>query len=373
MMEKSSSILLISSEFPPGPGGIGHHAYSLTNALVHSGFKVTVMSPADYTDPITVSTFDQAQDFSIIRYPRIGWRTYFNRLHITRRYLHNQPIDTVILTGKFALWTGAYLKLRHPGILTLAILHGSEVNLPNRWLRMLTHRSIAMADVIVAVSGFTRSLLPDSIRKKRSVHIIPNGIETKKLATYPKDKTIDLQGYPALLTVGHVSPRKGQHRVIRALPAILQRYPEAHYHMVGRPIQQTFLTELAHQLGVEQHITFHGVAPKHTDLAAYYRGADLFMLLSENQPNGDVEGFGIVALEANYFGLPVIGAKYCGVEDAIGEGRSGFLVDGNKEEMITEAIEQSLEQLPSLQVGSRSWANQHDWNTIIPSFIPLLK
>jgi phosphatidylinositol alpha-1,6-mannosyltransferase len=134
-------------------------------------------------------------------------------------------------------------------------------------------------------------------------------------------------------------------------------------------LQRERLTELARSLGVEGHITFHGVAESHRMLAGYYRNADAFMLLSENQPNGDVEGFGIVALEANFFGLPVIGARFCGVEDAVSDGESGFLVDAEKPEEIDMALQRCIQMNEALEKGSREWAMKHDWNRIVHEFI----
>jgi phosphatidylinositol alpha-1,6-mannosyltransferase len=362
-------LLVISSEFPPGPGGIGHHAYSLAKALHQEDHDVTVLTVSDFAAPEVVSAFDARHEFPIIRFPRIGWRTYFRRISIIHGNVKEGGYDCVLLTGKFSLWAGYYLRKRFPGQRTLAILHGSEINPPNRFLRWLTHSSIAAANGIVSVSAFTASLLPGRIRTKRKISIIPNGIDVDQLSAYGDAGSIQMKGTPKLLTVGHVSPRKGQHRVIRALPLLRKRYPDIHFHMVGRPLQRERLTELARSLGVEGHITFHGVAESHRMLAGYYRNADAFMLLSENQPNGDVEGFGIVALEANFFCLPVIGARFCGVEDAVSDGESGFLVDAEKPEEIDMALQRCIQMNEALEKGSREWAMKHDWNRIVHEFI----
>ena len=181
-----------------------------------------------------------------------------------------------------------------------------------------------------------------------------------------------LAGSPKLLTVGHVSPRKGQHRVIKALPRLIQIFPDIHYHIVGRPVYQEKLETLAKELQVEKYISFHGRVKQHGDLAQYYEAADVFMLLSENLPNGDVEGFGIVALEANSFGIPVIGARYCGVEDAVSHMKSGYLVDGNSEDEILEGLQYCLTRKDKLSQASIEWAESHDWSTLVKQYISLL-
>jgi phosphatidylinositol alpha-1,6-mannosyltransferase len=220
----------------------------------------------------------------------------------------------------------------------------------------------------VAVSAFTASLLPEWIRKKRVIDIIPNGIDFNLLNNLSSRLEVELKGWPRLITIGHLSPRKGQHRVIRALPELLKKYPDIQYHMVGRPINQVHLQQLADKLGVSDHVSFHGVVAAHADLASWYRAADIFMLLSENQPNGDVEGFGIVALEANVFGVPVIGAKYCGVEDAVEVAKSGFLVDGDDPVEISTAVEACIASMEELKKGSVEWAKKHDWDQIVLNY-----
>ena len=363
-------ILIISSEFPPGPGGIGYNAYYLCVSLVEKGYQVVVMSSADFVLKQEVIEFDKIQKFEIIRYPRVGWRTYFQRFNLTYDYIKNNQIDRVILTGKFSLWQGWFVKKMFKNQKTLAILHGSEVNLKNRFLRKFTHISIYSADMLVTVSNFTKSILPDWIKSTREIKVIPNGI-------FIGEKLIDneqiyLDGFPKLITIGHVSQRKGQHRVIKALPELLKLFPEIQYHIVGRPMNQVQLEKLADELGVKKHIQFHGRIKNHDDLSMYYRAGDMFMLLSENQPDGDVEGYGIVALEANEYGMPVIGAKFCGVEDAINNGKSGYLVDGNNINEICKAVVKCLEEKDMLSAGSLEWARKHQWKEIVKEYEELI-
>lgn len=373
-MNHTKPVLILSSEFPPGPGGIGHHAFSLAKVLHSHGHKVTVMSPADYATAEEVRHFDSVQPYSVTRFRQSGkLSTYIWRLITTLNFLRKEQGDiSVILTGRFPLWLGLIIKLVFPARKTIAVLHGTEVNLPSLLLRKLTHKAIASADVIVPVSEFTKSLLPGHILKNhRNIIVIRNGIDNV-WSIHSSGTNLNLAGYPRLLTVGHVSPRKGQHRVIKALPHLVSRYPQLHYHIVGLPLTRERLELLAEELGVRQHITFHGRVTRHTDLQDYYESADIFMLLSENQPNGDVEGFGIVALEANLHGLPVIGARYCGVEEAVSHKYSGYLVDGDKEEEILEGVTYCLENKSVLANGSRDWARQHQWDEIVKQYQKIL-
>jgi len=369
----SRKLLIITTEYPPGPGGIGQHAHSLSKSLHAEGYAVKVLSPADYATSAEVTLFDQSQPFKVVRYKRRGGLfTYFDRLQRTRVAIRDSRFSSVILTGKFSLWQGIIIKKLYPKIRTVAVLHGSEINLANPFLRWLTHQAIVKADIIIPVSEFTKSLLPEWIRRKHhNIHIIFNGINevpnlVKNNAEYP------LKGTPRLLTIGHMTLRKGQHRVIKALPSLIAAWPKIHYHVVGLPNNQPFLEALAQQLNVGDHITFHGRVAEHQALAAYYSQADVFMLLSENQPDGDVEGFGIVALEANAYGVPVVGAKYCGVEEAVGHKQTGYLVDGDKPDEITEGVKYCLSNRDSLKMGAVAWARENEWSSIVQQYKALL-
>lgn len=374
--ETKGNVLVVSSEFPPGPGGIGHHCFSLCKALHDSGYDITVLTSGDYAEPVELLHFDSNVTFRIIRYERYrkSWATYFARIITTLRIGKGDVYTSIILTGKFSLWQVFPIKLLlKPKVPVIGILHGSEVNLEKWYLRQLTHKAIQKLDYIVPVSEFTKSLLPIKIlNNEERLRVIPNGIDE----VWPVNTKIEekiLKGTPCLLTIGHVSPRKGQHRVVKALPYLRKIFPDIHYNIVGLPLQKHRLEILAQELGVSNHITFHDRVKRHEDLSMYYQQADVFMLLSENQPNGDVEGFGIVALEANQHGLPVVGAKYCGVEEAVCHEKSGFLVDGDIPEEIVEGVRYCVTHKNNLTGSSKLWAEKHSWNSIVKEYIKLFE
>jgi phosphatidylinositol alpha-1,6-mannosyltransferase len=360
-------ILLVASEFPPGPGGIGHHAWFLSNHLsIEEDIELDVICPKDFSTQDEVAAFDQEQSFRIYRWERKGFFTYAHRIFVLLRILIKHRYTHFWCSGKFPLWMIWIQKIVSPKSQTLCILHGSEVNLANKYLRLLTHHSIFKFQTIIAVSEFTKYLLPNWILEKHvSLKVIPNGLDISDLVL---NGNVRLTGNPKLLTIGHVSPRKGQHRLIRALPEIAKKFPNVVYHIVGRPIDQKKLEMLAAQLGVAHHVVFHGKILNHSLLWDYYNEADIFVLLSENQPNGDVEGFGIVALEANAVGKPVLGAKFCGVESAIDHRKSGFLVDADKIEEIVDGITYCQGNYKTMENNCKDWAMSHSWDKVIIKF-----
>lgn len=358
-------ILLISSEFPPGPGGIGRHAFSLVKVL-KPRHDLTVVSNQDWAEEAEKIEFKKDELKGISFKKLIGrnipgyriWRV----AQVITIALKFRPAQ-IILTGKYSLWIGYVLKKLQIKANYTGFVHGSEVGQLKG--DKLTQRSLNALDRIVAVSKFTKTLIVSCITDASKIQVVPNGIDADFLkAAKSKSERLTWEGKPRLLTVGNLTQRKGQHRVIKALSTLRMQFHDVHYHMVGLPTQQTILEQLALELEVRNLITFHGRLPGTQELRHAYASADIFIMLSENQPNGDVEGFGIAILEANAFGIPTIGAKGCGIEDAISED-SGILVDGNNPVEITQAVQAIMNNYERYSRGAILWAEKHKWNNLI--------
>jgi phosphatidylinositol alpha-1,6-mannosyltransferase len=187
------------------------------------------------------------------------------------------------------------------------------------------------AQVVFAISQGTANTAVDLGVTPERIRVIHPAVNPALATSKTPPKTVrqrhGLQGKKCILTVGRLVERKGFDTVIRALPAILEVVPEAHYLIVGRGPVESGLKHLAADLGLEQHITFVGYVPDN-ELAAYYQTSDLFVMISREIPGkGDVEGFGIVYLEANLLGKPVVAGRSGGVADAVMDEETGLLVN----------------------------------------------
>ena len=369
----SAKVLLITTEYPPGPGGIGSHAFSLSRGLKNKGVDINVVAITNYVSHSLADNFDASHPDA----PKV-FRLYNDKfLYILRRVnfifklQRCEKYTHIILSGFFALWMGAMLKMFCKKIKTIAVLHGTEINPPGKLSKWITHKAIASADYLAPVSKFTHSQLPLWLHE-HSYKCIPNGIDPADMPVSNADSSFKLNGTPRLLTVGNVTPRKGQHRIIKALPTLLKSYPELHYHIVGMPSHKDEFQQLANDLQVGEALTFHGRLPDRQALANYYEANDIFIILSENQKDGDVEGFGIVVLEANHYGIPVIGALGCGVESAVNHDFNGLLVDGDNHEEITAAVERIKGDYQRYADNARVWAAQHDWTEISNQFVDII-
>lgn len=358
--------LIISSEFPPGPGGIGKHAWSMAKALVYNGVQVDVVTNMDHAEEAVIASFLNSlpQGMKVYRVKRQGVQTYINRLQTIKRLCRDNKYDKIIVTGQFSLWIGGWLK--RSGKQVTGFVHGTELYIGGAIKRMLTRNALKSLDEVYAVSNYTAGLTGQIIHKK--VKVLPNGLDLSEWNDQ-KIERLNWKGDPMLLTVGSVTMRKGQHNVVRALPALLKEFPNLHYHMIGLPKEADAIRQLAKELQVENYITIHGKAEEQTVKAAY-KTADVLMMLSERAANGDVEGFGIAVLEANINGKPAIGSKGTGIEDAIKNGYNGRLVDSKDPQAIVKAMKELLSaDRASLAENCVSWARQHDWDQLAKQLI----
>lgn len=357
------SILIVTSEFPPQPGGIGNHAYNLALYLSKNNYSVSVIADQRDVNNTEEKTFDAALPFVVNRISLKRFRAFMYLNRVVKTYQAFKHTDNVIATGKFSLWNVAFCSLffkRHK----MAVIHGTEVNFKSTILRKAIDLSLKRFDVIVAVSQYTKQLVA---HLKRDVQVIHNGID---LNQWQMDELseVRLKGVPVLTTVGRVSSRKGQLQVIKLLPELKMIYPKIHYHCIGIPTEADAFLSQAKALGVEDQVTFHGAVDDQV-LKASLLATDVFVMLSTESNTGDVEGFGIALLEANALGIPSIGSKGCGIADAITDGVSGFLVDIGDVAAFSSSLSRLLDDPQKFKTQAKAWAEKHDWNQIIKQYL----
>lgn len=353
-------VLIVVSEFPPQPGGIGNHGWNLARQLHKAGACVRVITEGRKGGRARERVFDGAAPFAIARVPFLffGLRQIC-RICVYLGLVYRWKPEVVIASGRVPLFLVAGIPL---SAVKVAALHGTEAGATNSVARRSVLLSLERFACLIPVSRFTCArfnLKPDDAR----VTVIPNGVSSDRFAEATAARGASFAGSPCLVTVGNVTRRKGQDNVIRALPAVLRRYPEAVYHVAGIPTERDAFGALAGQLGVGRHVIFHGEVSDAT-LAVLLQQADVFLLLSAITESGDVEGFGIAILEANLFGVPAIGASGCGIEDAILDGKSGILVNAADAAAVARAIEAVMRERPEYSRHAIEWAAGHSWGTI---------
>lgn len=369
MYSNKEQILIVTSEFPPQPGGIGNHAHHLALHLHLNGYKVTVISDCRSKTGLEEAAFDDNLAFQVVRIPVTNPRLFMYLKRLWFLWQQAKQHEVVIASGKFSLWSVGLLWL-FQSKKCLAVIHGTEVNLKNAFFKWFTSESLRRFDRVIAVSNFTKQLVSHLPLKHMTV--IPNGIDTAKWLDLSAIESVPLKGAPKLITVGRVSERKGQWQVIRHLPTLLTQYPELHYHCLGLANDLDACLQDVQKLGVEDHVTFHG-AVSHNRLKALLKASDIFVMLSSESKTGDVEGFGIAILEANALGVPAIGATGSGIEDAILDGKSGILIRGNNTSAFLNAVETILNHKAEFSKQASIWADQHRWEEIIHQYVSVIQ
>jgi len=341
--------LLISSTFPPRLGGRENYVYQLFAHLPQG--EVVVLTPdrqgdweqfdaqslAEKKIKIIRCVPERLRWFLGKRRDRLDWVRYLARL-CRREQVRVVHCATALPDGLTGLLIKRALGLPYVGyVFGLEILRYED----QPWAKERMLLGLKEASCVVAISEFTkRQVVRLGIPSERIV-LVPPAVEMD--AFYPDPaaglavrRRYGLGGKKVLLTVGRLVARKGHDRVIEALPAILRQVPDTVYLITSDGPERERLEKLAQTVGVEQDVIFTGPVPQ-SELLSYYNAADVFIMASR-QMGSDVEGFGIVFLEASACGVPVIGGRSGGVVDAVADGESGFLVDPNDPADIAQRV-----------------------------------
>ena len=209
------------------------------------------------------------------------------------------------------------------------------------------------------------------------IALISNGVDLQRFIPRPRRADLmaryGLVGKRVLLTVGRLYARKGMDRVIESLAAVLRELPDVCYLLVGDGTYRAALEHLADAHGVRDAVVFAG-AVADAELIDHYALADAFIMANREMPDGDTEGFGLVFLEANACGIPVIAGRAGGSIDAVTDGVNGLVVDGDQPSQISAAILRLFQDDPLrerlVQTGNEV-AARSGWDSRVDQFLAL--
>jgi phosphatidylinositol alpha-1,6-mannosyltransferase len=276
-------------------------------------------------------------------------------------------------------WLVPYAQ-RTAGLKTVLYVHGDEISTNTAWAGQVERRArcLSAADAIVAVSRYAKDLLVEryGVTSAR-VEVIANGVDTAIFTPAPKPSALverlGLAGKFVLVTITRLVERKGVDMALRALPAVRAGVPNVHLLIVGDGPFADQLRRIAIQQAVVDAVTFVGEVP-HCDTPTYYALGDLFVMPNRQLADGNNEGFGLVFLEANACGLPVIAGRDGGPREVVTDGVNGFLVDGNDPDAIASAILRvatDRDLYERLRAGGLALAQRMDWSSRAQQFLAL--
>ncbi len=322
--------LIVTNDFPPRQGGIQSFVYELARRL-DTG-QLTVYAPKWDGD----AAFDAAAPFEVVRHRTslmIGGPEVRRRAAEIAR---SRKAEVVIFGASAPLGLITPV-LREAGVRrAIAITHGHEAGwaaLPGA--RQLLRQIGERTDVMTYLGEYFRVRLASALTPRAAARMarLHPGVDAAVFRPDPGARQrvrarYELADRPVVVCVSRLVPRKGQDTLLRAWPAVLSRFPEAALLVVGGGPYAADLRRLAASAGIAGSVRFTGPVPQ-AELPAHYAAGDVFAMPCRTRRGGlDVEGLGIVYLEASAAGLPVVGGDSGGAPDAILDGETGYVVGG---------------------------------------------
>lgn len=277
--------------------------------------------------------------------------------------------------GVIAILTS--LGLRKKLIIT-AIGSGSIMPLYKLIYSWLSKYSYRKADAVTAISRFTQQEILKKV-PDISIRVINPGVDfdnfNRPRASFPQEM---VKYQPYILSVGSLRWRKGYKFSIPAFAKVSAEFPKLKYVIIGKRYSDKFyeqMKSLVAQFDLSDRVFFLEDIDDREKLIKFYQGAELFCLFSQTAGR-DVEGFGLVFLEAAASGLPVVGSRNSGVEDAVRDGVNGFLAEPRDINGFAQAIIRLLKDLKLKEVFSKNsleFARSSSWDRKIEAYIELYK
>jgi len=338
-----SNICVISLEFPPEPGGIGEYAYQTALKLSDAGHSILTIIAHNYTSKEEFNSFQKSHKFKIKRITGYNGRTFFllKKILLFKKLLLAHETDLIIVVSDTVGLIARILK-KLTNIPYVIIGHGSEFLPTNVAHKMLIKFCFDGASFILLNSKYTLSLIKKHTSiKNKSIKLLYPGADEVLFdpEKYKNDK--NLYEKKVLLSVGALSIRKGHKQVLDALKFLKSKNLDFEFWIVGKGSEKENLIKYIEYLELTENVKLFGFVPRE-DLPSYYNKCDLFVLASNDLDATQVEGFGIVLVEANLMKKPLIGSKDSGMEEIIVDGFNGLLANSKDPEDLAEKIEAIL-------------------------------
>jgi phosphatidyl-myo-inositol dimannoside synthase len=369
-----TKILVVTNDYPPRPGGIQMFVQAMVERLPSA--DTVVYASSFHGDPEQCREFDEAQPHRVVREKTAVLLPTPNR---TRR-----AVELAKEIGATSVWFGAAAplglmapSLRKAGVSRLvATTHGHEsgwAQLPGA--RTMLRRIGEGVDCVTYLNEYHRQRVAKAFTPAaaaRMVQLTP-GVDVETFHPSPAGTaelraSLGLAHRPVVVCGSRLVPRKGQDTLIRALPKIRETVPDAALLIVsGGPYMDT-LKKLAVSTGVAEHVIFTGMVPWEK-LPQYYAAGDVFAMPCRTRRAGlDVEGLGIVYLEASALAMPVVAGDSGGAPEAVIEGETGYVVSGTSVEQTAERVASLLaDPVKAKAMGERGrlWVEEHwQWDQI---------
>jgi phosphatidyl-myo-inositol dimannoside synthase len=348
-------LLILTPDYPPAPGGIQLVSERLAAGIQTWETRVLALDlpGARQYDSARVTAVHRVRGAALPRSARLALLNA-DALGQALRFKPNVTLSMHIVTSPAAV--AIKRALRVP---IAQYFHAAEIGARPR----LASFAATHADVAIAVSGYTASLVRAMGIADVNIKVIPNGVDV------PSDATSDPAEPPTILTIARIEERyKGHDMLVRSLALVRAKVPDVQWVVLGDGSLRSGIEALARSYGVAGSIRFLG-SVSDEQRNTWLRRTHLLAMPSRLPAGGFAgEGFGIVYLEAGAYGKPVVAGNVGGALDAVVDGVTGLLVDPLDQTGIAEAISQLLldpELAERLGAAGRLRAQEHAWPTIV--------
>lgn len=354
-------ILLVTNDLGPRAGGIETFILGLLDHL--DGSQIVIYTAAQSGSEQFDKTLTEKSGVLILRDK--------SSILLPTPWVNRRVRAVALRYQSEVIWFGAAMPLawmsgllKRAGVKrVVAITHGHEVwwaKLPP--FRHIFAQSTKSIDVLTYLGEFTRSAMAPAVSARCEMVQIAPGIPIEHFTPGVKSQTLihelQLEGKQVLISVGRLVHRKGQDKLLEALPQILLAHPDVILLFVGVGPRKKKLDQIVRSHDLSNYVRFVGRIP-YDALPHYFRLGDLFVMPSRSRLAGlEVEGLGIVYLEASACGIPVVAGASGGAPDAVIQGKTGLVVDGTKVDAIARTINELLDnpaQLIVMGQAGRAW------------------
>lgn len=329
-------LLWVTNDLPPRAGGIERFVANLA-IRAHPATSVVVGPRRS-----GAAAYDAAQPFRVVRTPGRATLPTPRSLRLVRAVSREHRPDVIVLGSSWPLGELAPALARDPGLPVVALTHGLEAGLAGVGLGWLLRRATRGCAAVTTVSDYTEARLRPHLAAPLVARVAP-GVDVD---VFRPD--LDGSGFRARLGVPASAPlvgcvarlvrRKGQDTLLAAWPTVRRRHPDAWLVLVGSGPLEGALHRAIARLGPDSQVVLAGRVPW-GELPAAYAALDVFAMPCRTRLGGtDVEGLGIVYLEAQAVGVPVVAGRSGGAPEALRDGESGRVVDGADIDAVAAAV-----------------------------------
>jgi len=324
--------LLITLEFPPFYGGVSNYYYNLASRLPADKISVLTNQPVPWSPLSKLKIYHYNLISQLPIWPK--WLPALVKIFslIKKERVEMVWVGQVLPLGTISLILNIFFKIKY-----FVSFHGSDLLTAqrNKWKKFLLINIISRADFITVNSQFTKNEVLKLKIKKPNILLIYPGVpliknrENNLTEKISKSKNI-------ILTVARLTPRKNIISIIQALPKVIEKQSEIHYFIIGRGPEKEKLEQKINELNLEKYVSLL-TNISNDQLIDYYQAASLFILLPISYQH-EVEGLGIVFLEAAQFQKPIIASDHGGCREVVIDQQTGLIVEPQNLEQISGAI-----------------------------------